>query len=62
MIMGRAHGSLPSASDFLAANVGLVLAWDQQGLKGVNLPQIALGPAGFKRGELSPKNSGTSRI
>lgn len=62
MIMGRAHGSLPSASDFLAVSVGLVLALDQQDLKGENFPPKALKPARFKKGEFSPKSSGTSRI
>lgn len=59
---GKSPWILPSASDFLAVHVGLVLDWDQQDLKGEKFPPRALEPAEFKRGRNSPKRSGAGRI
>lgn len=61
MIMGRARGSPPSASDFLAVDVGLVLASNHQDLKEEKFPPAALGPAGFKGGEVFP-SEGSLRV
>lgn len=48
-------------SDFLAVDVGLVLTSNHQDLKEEKFPPAALGPAGFKGGEVFP-SEGSLRV
>lgn len=48
-------------SDFLAVDMGLVLASNHEDLKEEKFPPAALGPAGFKGGEVFP-SEGSLRV
>lgn len=48
-------------SDFLAVDVGLVLTLNHEDLKEEKFPPAALGPAGFKGGEVFP-SEGSLRV